>query len=244
MLEGNFQFSSRGLWRAGPGTWRRIILMIVFVVYSETCRQSSKIIDGPRGVVPPLSLVTMWRQEASVTTSSSHNDMRRHMDIHHPPDSSQLGGDNWITRSHRCHNLKVKWFCVMLFAISKASFYQEFKKMFVSYFGFSTLLWGAPPLSVETEGPLVSGGDCGFLDYTFAMKHNMLSAHSYINPFRLHPTSYLIPLLPLSCPFQHCVKLLCEEHFCSRQINDPYKITWLSFLFLRTDVLFAFLSSG
>lgn len=45
--------------------------MIVFVVYSETCRQSSKIIDGPRGVVPPLSLVTMWRQEASVTTSSN-----------------------------------------------------------------------------------------------------------------------------------------------------------------------------
>ena len=33
-----------------------------------------------------------------------HNDMRRHMDIHHPPDSSKLGGDNWITRSHTCHN--------------------------------------------------------------------------------------------------------------------------------------------
>ena len=74
----------------GWGTWLRIILMIVFVVYSERCRQLSKIIDGPRGVVPPLSLVTMWRQEASVTTSSSHNDMRRHMDIHHPPDTSQL----------------------------------------------------------------------------------------------------------------------------------------------------------
>ena len=198
--------------------------MIVFVVYSETCRQSSKIIDGPRGVVPLLSLVTMWRQEASVTTSSSHNDMRRHMDIHHPPDSSQLGGDNWITRSHRCHNLKVKWFCVMS-AISNAGFYQEFKKIFVSYFCFSSLFRGAPPLSVETEGPLVSGADCGFLDYTFAMKHNILSAHSYINPFRLHPTSHLIPLLPSSRPFQHSVNPLCEEHFFSRQINDPYKIT-------------------
>ena len=146
------------------------------------------------------------------------------MDIHHPPDSSQLGGDNWITRSHRCHNLKVKWFCVMS-AISNAGFYQEFKKIFVSYFCFSSLFRGAPPLSVETEGPLVSGADCGFLDYTFAMKHNILSAHSYINPFRLHPTSHLIPLLPSSRPFQHSVNPLCEEHFFSRQINDPYKIT-------------------
>ena len=95
--------------------------MIVFVVYSERCHQCSKIIDGPRGVVPPLSMVTLWRQEASVTTSSSHNDMRRHMDIHHPPDTSQLGGDNWITRSHRCHNLKVKWFCVIMSVSIKSS---------------------------------------------------------------------------------------------------------------------------
>ena len=63
-----------------------------------------------------------------------------------------------------------------------------------------------PPLSVETKGPLVSGGNCGFLDYTFAMKHNILSARSFINPFRLHPANHLIPLLPLSRPFQHCIK--------------------------------------
>ena len=38
------------------------------------------------------------------------------------------------------------------------------------------------------------------------MKHNILSARSCINPFRLHPASHLIPLLPLSRPFQHCIK--------------------------------------
>ena len=133
----------------GRGTWPRIILMIVFVVYSERRRQLCKIIDGPRGVVPPLSMVTLWRQEASVTTSSSHNDMRRHMDIHHPPDTSQLGGDNWITRSHRCHNLKVKW--VWLRHVVN-SFYQHVCLLF----WFLPLLLGAPPFSVETKGPLVS----------------------------------------------------------------------------------------
>ena len=43
--------------------------MIVFVVYSGDVASAVKIIDGPASVVLPLSVVTMWRQEASVSPS-------------------------------------------------------------------------------------------------------------------------------------------------------------------------------
>ena len=44
--------------------------MIVFVVYSETCRQSSKIIDGPE----------VWSRHCQWSQCGD----KRHLSLHHP----------------------------------------------------------------------------------------------------------------------------------------------------------------
>lgn len=90
-----------------------------------------------------------------------------------------------------------------------SSCFQEFKKIFVSYFGFSTLLL------TSSEELLPSpwrqrGRECPVVTVVSWITHLLWNIIFWvlapINPFRLHPTNHLIPLLPLSRPFQHCVK--------------------------------------